>query len=106
MLLFLLLQDVQFYAPYVVYSFSHTACYPAILQFARIGELQKIEKIKLIPNFKTMVKGNFLGAGIVAIIYTVYVVWHPLASRPQTAVVLVVLNVLTVVLMSFAFKAI
>lgn len=51
-----------------------------------------------------MVKGNFLGAAIVAIIYTVYVVWHPLSSRSQTALVLVILNALTIVLMSFAFK--
>jgi hypothetical protein len=51
-----------------------------------------------------MIKGNFLGAAIVAIIYTVYIVWHPLASRPATAIVLVVLNALTIVLLAFAFK--
>jgi len=51
-----------------------------------------------------MVKGNFLGAAIVAIIYTVYVLMKPLATRPQEALVLVVLNALTIVLMSFAFK--
>jgi hypothetical protein len=51
-----------------------------------------------------MVRGNFIGAAIVAIIYTVYIVWHPLASRPQTAIALVVLNALTIVLMAFAFK--
>ncbi len=51
-----------------------------------------------------MVKGNFLGAAIVAIIYTVYILVKPLASRPQEAIVLVILNALTIVLMAFAFK--
>ncbi len=52
-----------------------------------------------------MIRGNFIGAAIVAIIYTVYIVWNPLASRSQTAVILVVLNALTIVLMYFAFRA-
>jgi len=51
-----------------------------------------------------MVKGNFIGAAIVAIIYTVYIAWHPLATKWQTALVLVILNALTIVLLSFAFK--
>jgi hypothetical protein len=51
-----------------------------------------------------MVKGNFLGAAIVAIIYTIYILIKPLASRPQEAILLVVLNALTIVLMTFAFK--
>jgi hypothetical protein len=51
-----------------------------------------------------MVRGNFIGAAIVAIIYTVYILVKPLASRPQEALVLVVLNALTIVLLSFAFK--
>jgi hypothetical protein len=51
-----------------------------------------------------MIKGNFLGAAIVAIIYTVYIVMKPFAERWQTAIVLVILNALTIVLMSFAFK--
>ena len=51
-----------------------------------------------------MIKGNFIGAAIVAIIYTVYIVWNPLAYRSQTAILLVVLNALTIVLLSFAFK--
>ncbi len=51
-----------------------------------------------------MIKGNFLGAAIVAIIYTVYIVWHPLASKSQTAIVLVVLNALTIILLASAFK--
>ena len=51
-----------------------------------------------------MIKGNFLGAAIVAIIYTVYIVWNPLASRSQTAILLVILNALTIVLLAFAFK--
>jgi len=51
-----------------------------------------------------MVKGNFLGAAIVAIIYTVYILARPLASRPQEVVALVILNALTIVLLAFAFK--
>jgi len=51
-----------------------------------------------------MIKGNFIGAAIVAIIYTVYILSHPLASKAQTVLVLVVLNALTIVLMAFAFK--
>jgi len=51
-----------------------------------------------------MVKGNFLGAAIVAIIYTIYIVWNPLPVKSQTALILVVLNALTIVLMAFAFK--
>jgi hypothetical protein len=51
-----------------------------------------------------MVKGNFIGAAIVAIIYTIYILKHPLATKLQTALILVVLNALTIVLMSFAFK--
>ncbi len=51
-----------------------------------------------------MIKGNFLGAAIVAIIYTIYILWNPLATKSQTALILVILNALTIVLMSFAFK--
>jgi hypothetical protein len=51
-----------------------------------------------------MIKGNFLGAAIVAIIYTVYIVMKPLPTRGQTVVALVILNALTIVLMHFAFK--
>ena len=51
------------------------------------------------------IKGNFLGAAIVAIIYTIYLLKNPLATRPQTILIFVVLNALTIVLMSFAFKA-
>jgi hypothetical protein len=51
-----------------------------------------------------MIKGNFLGAAIVAIIYTVYIVIKPLPTRPQTVITLVILNALTIVLMHFAFK--
>jgi hypothetical protein len=53
-----------------------------------------------------MVKGNFIGAAIVAIIYTVYILIKPLPTRSQTVLALVVLNALTIVLMSFAFKGI
>ena len=53
-----------------------------------------------------MVHGNFLGAAIVAIIYTVYILMNPSAPKSKTAfaVILVILNALTIVLMSFAFK--
>ncbi len=51
-----------------------------------------------------IIRGNFIGAAIVAIIYTVYIVWNPLASRSQTALLLVVLNALTIVLMAYAFR--
>ncbi len=51
-----------------------------------------------------MIKGNFVGAAIVAIIYTIYVLWHPLPTKWQMVLALVVLNALTIVLLSFAFK--
>lgn len=51
-----------------------------------------------------VIKGNFIGAAIVAIIYTVYILAKPLTSRPQEIIALVVLNALTIVLMAFAFK--
>jgi len=51
-----------------------------------------------------MIKGNFLGAAIVSIIYTVYILMYPFATRSQTALILVVLNALTIVLMAFAFR--
>ena len=51
-----------------------------------------------------MIKGNFIGAAIVAIIYTVYILWNPLPSKSQMVFILVVLNALTIVLLAFAFK--
>ena len=51
-----------------------------------------------------MVRGNFIGAAIVAIIYTVYILMNPLPTKFQNGLVLVVLNALTIVLLSFAFK--
>ena len=51
-----------------------------------------------------MVRGNFIGAAIVAIIYTVYILARPLPSKALEVFVLVVLNALTIVLMAFAFK--
>ena len=53
-----------------------------------------------------MIKGNFLGAAIVAIIYTVYILRNPAAVSSKTGfiIALIVLNALTIVLMSFAFK--
>ncbi len=53
-----------------------------------------------------MIKGNFLGAAIVAIIYTIFILVNPSAVPSKTVLViaLVVLNALTIVLMHFAFK--
>lgn len=51
-----------------------------------------------------MVRGNFIGAAIVAIIYTAYILARPLPSRPMEVVALVILNALTIVLLAFAFK--
>ncbi len=51
-----------------------------------------------------IIRGNFIGAAIVAIIYTVYILIHPLPTKPQMAIALVILNALTIVLMAFAFK--
>jgi hypothetical protein len=55
---------------------------------------------------KNMIKGNFIGAAIVAIIYTVFILMNPHAvgSKTTLIVILVILNALTIVLMSFAFK--
>ena len=51
-----------------------------------------------------MIQGNFIGAAIVAVIYTVYILWHPFPTKWQMASVLVILNALTIVLLAFAFK--
>lgn len=51
-----------------------------------------------------MVKGNFIGAAIVAIIYTVYILMRPLPTKSQTIITLVVLNALTIILLNYAFK--
>ena len=51
-----------------------------------------------------MVRGNFIGAAIVVVIYTLYIVNHPLPQKWQTVAALVVLNAFTIVLMAFAFK--
>jgi hypothetical protein len=55
-----------------------------------------------------MIKGNFLGAAIITIIYTIYILINPNAIHSKTAFVLalVVLNALTIMLMAFAFKQI
>jgi len=50
-----------------------------------------------------MIRGNFLGAAIVAIIYTMYVLRNPITTTNQK-VLLVVLNALTIILMAFAFR--
>jgi len=53
-----------------------------------------------------MIKGNFLGAAIVAIIYTVYILINPSTVHSKTIfiIALIVLNALTIILMHFAFK--
>ena len=53
-----------------------------------------------------MIKGNFLGAAIVAIIYTIFILINPSAVGSKTVfiVALVILNALTIVLMALAFK--
>jgi len=53
-----------------------------------------------------MVRGNFIGAAIVSIIYTVYLLINPHAVQSKTLfiVILVILNALTIVLLSLAFK--
>jgi hypothetical protein len=55
-----------------------------------------------------MIRGNFLGAAIVAIIYTIYILRNPGAvkSKPAFVVLLVILNALTIVLMAFAFNSV
>lgn len=51
-----------------------------------------------------MIRGNFIGGAIVAIIYTVYILMRPLKTKEQTVLSLVALNALTIVLLSLAFK--
>ena len=51
-----------------------------------------------------MIRGNFIGAAIVAIIYTLYILMHPLPNKAGMVVALVILNALTIVLMAYAFK--
>lgn len=51
-----------------------------------------------------MVRGNFIGAAIVAIIYTVYILIRPLPSKLQEVITLIILNALTIILLSLAFK--
>lgn len=53
-----------------------------------------------------MIRGNFLGAAIVAILYTAYLLMNPNAvgSKATFITLLVALNALTIVLMAFAFK--
>jgi uncharacterized membrane protein len=51
-----------------------------------------------------MIKGNFLGAAIVAIIYTIYILWNPFPVKWQMVLALVVLNALTILLLAYAFK--
>jgi len=52
-----------------------------------------------------LIKGNFLGAAIVAIIYTIYILMNiSTLKKPHLISALIILNALTIVLMSFAFK--
>ncbi len=53
-----------------------------------------------------MIQGNFIGAAIVTVIYTIYILKNPAATGSKTSFViaLIVLNLLTIVLMAYAFK--
>jgi hypothetical protein len=53
-----------------------------------------------------MIRGNFLGAAIVSIIYTIYILINPNVAKSKTlfVIILVILNALTIVLMSYSFK--
>ena len=51
-----------------------------------------------------MIKGNFLGASVVAMLYTAYILTRPLGDQVETVIALVILNALTIVLMYFAFR--
>jgi hypothetical protein len=52
-----------------------------------------------------IIRGNFIGAAIVAIIYTVYILKNISAfTKSQLIIALILLNALTIVLMSFAFS--
>jgi hypothetical protein len=55
-----------------------------------------------------IIKGNFIGAAIVAIIYTVFILMNPSAMHSKTlfVIALVVLNALTIILLFFAFRKI
>jgi uncharacterized membrane protein len=53
-----------------------------------------------------VIRGNFIGAAIVAIIYTIYILKNPFPQRWQNVLVLVILNALTIVLMAFAFNGV
>ena len=58
----------------------------------------------ILLNFLNMIRGNFIGAAIVAIIYTVYILARPLPTKTLEVTVLVILNALIIVLLAFAFK--
>jgi hypothetical protein len=52
-----------------------------------------------------IIKGNFIGAAIVAIIYTVYILNNISGfTKLQLISVLIILNALTIVLLRFAFS--
>lgn len=51
------------------------------------------------------VRGNFIGAAAVAIIYTVYILINlPSLPRTSSIILLIILNALTIILMYFAFS--
>jgi hypothetical protein len=51
------------------------------------------------------VRGNFLGATIVAVIYTIFILMNVSTMGKAILVIsLVILNALTIILMYFAFK--
>ena len=51
------------------------------------------------------VRGNFIGATIIAVIYTVYILINNQAfTKPLLVSLLVILNALTIIFMYFAFS--
>jgi len=71
------------------------------------GMSQKLSPLSPIRyTMESMIHGNFIGAAIVAVIYTIYLLMNPGAvkSRPIFIAALIVLNALTIVLVSLAFK--
>ena len=49
-----------------------------------------------------IIRGNFIGAAIVAIIYTIYILKNASTfTKPQLIIGLVLLNALTIILMHF-----
>jgi hypothetical protein len=102
--------DCQYHIPPAIRTrtVSNTSVRLMYLLYIEIGSHNDTIDKRLIYsiniNYKNMIRGNFIGAAIIAIIYTIYILWNPLPIKWQMASVLVILNALTIVLLSFAFK--